>query len=68
MLGSLSEDNPALGALEKKDAQRTRLFLEKSQELAQSLWEKNGRPSGGPEKFLSLAMEQLSKAMGNESG
>jgi hypothetical protein len=66
VLGSLSQDNPALGVLEKKDVQRKRLFLAKSQEIARSLWEKNGRPSDGPEQFLGLAMQQLSHVTGEE--
>ena len=60
VLKSIAVSNPGIGALEKKDEQRWRVFQIKRKELAQSLWIANGRPDGGSEVFLDQATEQLS--------
>jgi hypothetical protein len=64
---SLSQGNPLLGVLEKKEDQQKRLFVDKASEIAAALWKQNGSPNGGPEQFLNEARESLAKAMGKGS-
>jgi len=59
LVDSVSIETPGLGQLEKKEARQGRLRAQKVQQLAESLWEENGRPVGGPDQFLPLARQQL---------
>jgi hypothetical protein len=63
VLNSLREDHSGLGAAEKEEARRERLFREKVEQLAASLWEQAGRPSGGPSQFLTAARDQLGRML-----
>jgi hypothetical protein len=63
VLNSLRDDHSGLGTTEKEEQRRTRLFQEKSQQLARELWEQNGRPEGGPEEFLNTARAQLTQVL-----
>lgn len=62
-IASIAQNNPGIGTLEKKQSHRDRIFREKTEELAKALWEKEGRPQGGPEAFISIARNQLASAL-----
>jgi hypothetical protein len=68
VLASLSADHPGLGALEKKADREARVLREKAEELAKALWERAGRPSGGPAAWVQPALEQLMAATGRGGG
>ncbi len=63
VLNSLHHDHAGLGAAEKEEARRERLFREKVEQLATDLWEQAGRPAGGPSQFLADARKQLGQIM-----
>ena len=63
ILNSLRLDHPGLGATEKEEARRDRLFRQKTEELAMELWKQHDRPEGGPTQFLLMAREQLGSAL-----
>lgn len=63
VLNSLRDDHGGLGAAEKEEARRERLFREKVEQLAQGLWEQGGRPAGGPSQFLTAARDQLGRTL-----
>ncbi len=64
VLRSLRDEHAGLGAAEKDEERRDRLFREKAEALAASLWEQHGRPQGGPTQFLVTAREQLRQLLG----
>jgi hypothetical protein len=69
VLPSVRTDQPGLGTLEKKEAREARIFREKSEELARTIWENEGRPSGGHGQFIDTAAKQLLAATGrNKQG
>lgn len=59
VLGSLLNDHPGLGSQEKQADKEARLLGEKTEQLADVLWEKAGCPAGGSGHFLEAAKEQL---------
>jgi len=62
VLPSVGSINPQIGALEKKEARRARLLREKTEELSMLIWQKNGRPEGGPSQYLQQARQELDGA------
>jgi hypothetical protein len=64
VLNSLRDDHHGFGALEKKADQEARILREKATELASVLWERAGRPSGGPSEWIQQALDQLRAATG----
>lgn len=67
ILTSLRHDPSGLGAAEKEEARKARLFREKSEEIAMELWKQRDRPEGGPMQFLLMAREQLNRAISGEN-
>lgn len=63
VLNSLRHGHSGLGASEKEEDRKARLFREKTEELAMDLWKQNGRPEGGPTQFLLMAREKLNQAL-----
>jgi hypothetical protein len=63
VLTSIFNDNPGIGMLEKKEARKARLFQKKVEELSVKIWITNGRPIGGPMKYVNQAREQLKAAI-----
>jgi hypothetical protein len=63
VLKSLRDHHAGLGAGEKEEDRRERLFREKVEQLAADLWEQSGRPAGGPPQFLTAAREQLGRML-----
>jgi hypothetical protein len=63
ILTSLRDDLVGLGSEERKEDRRDRLLREKVEQLATMLWERAGRPEGGPDRFRALAREQLGIAL-----
>jgi hypothetical protein len=63
VLHSLRDEHAGLGAAEKDEERRDRLFREKADALAADLWEQHGRPQGGLTQFLAAARDQLSKRL-----
>lgn len=63
VLASVANDNPGIGTLEKKEAREARIFREKTEGLAKTIWINNGRPEGGPMQFINQASEQLKVAV-----
>jgi hypothetical protein len=63
VLNSLHHDHAGLGAAEKEEARRERLFREKAEQLAADLWEQAGRPAGGPSQFLAAASAELGRRL-----
>lgn len=63
VLQSLRHDNPHLGVVEKKADRAARLFREQVENLAVQLWNQQGCPSSGPDAFMTLAEQQLRKAL-----
>jgi hypothetical protein len=59
VLKSLRDDHSGLGAAEKEEDRRNRVFREKVEQLATDLWEQAGRPAGGASQFLSAAGDHL---------
>jgi hypothetical protein len=59
VLKSLREHHAGLGAAEKEEDRRARLFQEKVEQLAATLWEHAGSPHGGPVQFHAAAHKQL---------
>ncbi|MDB5308413.1 MAG: hypothetical protein JWO38_2615 [Gemmataceae bacterium] len=59
VLNSLHRDLRGLGAEEKEEDRRKRLFQEQVEKLAVDLWEQAGQPQGGHMQFLARAREQL---------
>jgi len=66
VLNSLRNEHVGLGAAEKKEVRKARLFREKVEELEMQLWKQAGRPEGGPVQFRKLAQDQLTLALGGE--
>jgi hypothetical protein len=64
VLASVHTDNPGIGALEKKEAQESRVLREKAEEVAKAMWESAGRPEGGVMAFINQALERLRAATG----
>lgn len=64
VLKSLRVDHLGLGAAEKQKDRSSRLFREKTEELAMEMWKQNNRPEGGPNQFLIMARERLAQACG----
>ncbi len=63
VLGSLRDAHSGLGAVEKEEDRRARLFQEKVEELAEELWKQNGRPAGGPREFRVTAQDRLTQML-----
>lgn len=63
VLDSLRHQGVGIGALEKEEARKARLLRERAEKLANELWEREGRPAGGPAQFLQRAREELERAM-----
>ena len=53
-----------MGQMEKQRDREARIFREKAEELAATLWKDAGRPEGGTKQFLPQAREELRAAMG----
>lgn len=66
ILNSLRHEHPGLGKVEKEEDKKTRLFREKSEELAMEIWEQSGCSEGGPMLFLLMARQQLTSALEGE--
>lgn len=56
---SVASENPGIGTLEKEREKRERLFEEKAEEIARTLWRSADRPAGGPAQFLPEARAKL---------
>jgi hypothetical protein len=63
VLASVASVNPGIGILEKKEVRETRIFREKAEELAKTIWRNNGCPEGGHMQFINQASEQLKWAV-----
>ncbi len=63
VLNSLREHHAGLGAAEKEEDRRERLFQEKVEQLAADLWEQAGRPAGGHLQFLVSARARLADVL-----
>jgi uncharacterized protein (DUF433 family) len=63
VLKSLRDEHPGLGAAEKDENRRDQLLREMTEKLATELWNQDGRPEGGPSRFLMTAREQLSNSL-----
>jgi hypothetical protein len=63
VLNSLRHEGVGIGALEKEEDRKARLLREKAEKLAIELWERAGRPEGGPVQFRAMAREQLGRAL-----
>ena len=63
VLNSLRDQHSGLGAAEKGEDRRERLFREKVEQLAVELWEQAKRPAGGPTQFIPAANEQLQQML-----
>jgi hypothetical protein len=63
VLPSLRHEHPGIGAAEKAEAREVRIFGEKAEALAISLWNERGCPPGGHVQFRSEAEQLLSKTM-----
>ncbi len=61
ILNSLRDHHAGLGATEKQEDRRKRLFNEKVEELATALWHEAGQPAGQRSVFLSVAREKLAQ-------
>lgn len=69
VLNSLRNEHAGLGAVEKEEVRKARLFREKAEELATELWKQQGCPERGPMPFLPLARKQLAAQLrGDEAG
>jgi hypothetical protein len=64
VLGSLKTHHPGIGALEKQEDKEARALEEKTEELANTLWEQAGRPHGGHATFRESARRRLLDALG----
>lgn len=62
VLVSIADHNPGLGGLETKEACRERIFTEKAEELAKSIWREKSCPDGGPNQFIDQARQRLREA------
>jgi len=62
VLASVSDNNPGIGALEKKSARQQRIRREKLEELAEALWRERGCPPCGVAGFLGQAEADLTNA------
>jgi hypothetical protein len=68
IVGTLVDDHPGLGVIEKQEDKRNRLFDEKAEQLARAMWEASGQPAGGPADFLIDARSRLaSQVEGTQS-
>jgi hypothetical protein len=63
VLKSLRDHHAGLGTAEKEEDRRARLFQEKVEQLAASLWEQAGRPQSGPMQFFAAARKQLNEML-----
>ena len=68
ILPSVSDGNPRLGKLLKQKELKKRVFEEKVEAVAHSMWTAAGKLPGGPSQFLAQAREKLRAAMGEEEG
>lgn len=60
---SLRHDHAGLGAEEKDEERKVRLFGEKTEQLAIEIWKQKGSPEGGHFQFIATAHEQLRQAL-----
>ncbi len=67
VLNSLRDDDVGIGALEKQEDRKARLFREKVEVLELELWKGAGRPEGGPVQFRQAARDQLRHALGDDT-
>lgn len=58
-LKSITDTHEGIGKLEKRDAATKRMYEERVQAIAEKLWEKAGKPAGGPSVFKVEAKHQL---------
>jgi len=63
VLGSLRDHHSGLGAVEKDEDRRARLFQVKTAQLADDLWQQAGCPNGGSSLYLAQARQQLLDAV-----
>ncbi|MGA2173126.1 MAG: hypothetical protein ABSG82_09010 [Sedimentisphaerales bacterium] len=63
VLASVASVNPGIGILEKKEVRKARIFREKAEELAKTIWMNSGCPEGGHMQFINQASEQLKHAV-----
>jgi hypothetical protein len=63
VLDSLRHQGVGIGAMEKEEDRKARLFRERAEKLAVELWEQAGRPPGGSAQFLTMAQEELGREM-----
>jgi hypothetical protein len=66
VLSSLRDQHSGLGAVEKEDDRRARLLQEKTEQLADELWQLAGCPNGGSSLYLGQAREQLRSAVAKQ--
>jgi hypothetical protein len=63
VLKSLRDHHAGLGAGEKEEDRRERLFQDEAEQLATDLWKQAGEPAGGPSQFLASARNKLGQVM-----
>jgi hypothetical protein len=63
VLSSLRDHHAGLGTVEKDEDRRARLLEEKTERLADELWQLAGCPNGGSVLYLAQAREQLLNAV-----
>jgi hypothetical protein len=67
IVASVLQTTSGIGALEKKDVRRQRLFREKAEELSTTLWQAEGRPNDPPKQFIRETKAQMCVLLGLES-
>lgn len=67
IISAASDECPGIGTLEKRQDRNDRVLRERTEELAQNLWENAGRPQAGLEAFRNKASVQLREVMGDNA-
>lgn len=59
LIDSLATSHKGIGTIEKAEDQKDRILIEKSTQLAHSLWLDAGKPEGNPSQFYEASHAQL---------
>ena len=63
VLGSVADDHPGIGILEKTESLKIKLIQQKINELATLLWKNDGCPKERFEQYLGKAKEQIDQLL-----
>ena len=67
IIDSVSSNSYGIGELETTDARMSRTFEEKALKVAESIWNSEGKPQGGPHVFMDEARRKVARLLAGDS-